>query len=290
MPTHDHNHEQKNGILVAFVLNLLFATAELIGGVLFSSVALYSDALHDFGDSLSLGLAAFFERKADSAEDPLFTYGYGRYRLLSAAITGAVLFAGGLFVLTEAIPRLFEPGDPNAYGMTGFAVVALVVNGFAAYRTSRGKGLNDRMVTWHLLEDFFGAGALLVSSLLIQWTGSGIFDPLFSILITLVIFHRVYQNGREVFHLFMQGVPPAFSIEQIEKMLREIPGVRTFHHLHLWSLDSNHHVLSVHVVIESCEKPTGDRIKAQIREALAEQSITHCTIEVECVDDECGLS
>lgn len=287
MHNHDHDHQAKGGIMVAFLLNLAFATAELIGGALFSSVALYSDALHDFGDSLSLGLAAYFERKADASEDRLFTYGYGRYRLLSAAITGVVLLAGGIFVLSEAIPRLFEPGEPNAEGMIGFALVALAVNGIAAYRTSRGKGLNDRMVTWHLLEDFFGAIALLVSSLLIRWTGMGIFDPLFSILITLVVFHRVYQNGREVFHLFMQGVPGDLSIDRIEETLGSIPRVKGFHHLHLWSLDSRHHVLSVHVILDEEDVAEQTEVKRAIREALSEASITHCTIEIETENQGC---
>lgn len=119
-------------------------------------MAILSDAVHDLGDSLSLGLSWYLDRKSKQGGDQKFSFGYQRFSLLGALINGVVLLTGSLFILSEAIPRLVEPEHSNAQGMLLFAIVGIVVNGAAVLRLKGGKTLNERVVSWHLLEDVLG--------------------------------------------------------------------------------------------------------------------------------------
>ena len=124
---HHHHHGSKN-ILLAFFLNAGFAVIELIGGYLTNSVAIYSDALHDFGDSLSLLLAYFAEKLSHKKEDEKYTFGYRRFSILSAFINGIVLFGGSIFVISESIKRLMSPEPVIPEGMLALAILGILVN------------------------------------------------------------------------------------------------------------------------------------------------------------------
>ena len=163
---HDHQHDHKssssNRIGWAFFLNVSFTIIEFVGGLLTNSTAIMADAVHDLGDSLSIGLAWLLSKLGNKQPDGLFTYGYQRFSLLGALINGFVLIAGSLWVLSAAVPRLFEPQQPHAVGMFWLAVLGVVVNGYAAYKLSHGKTLNERVLNRHLMEDVLGWVAVLI--------------------------------------------------------------------------------------------------------------------------------
>ncbi|HEX5169411.1 MAG TPA: cation diffusion facilitator family transporter, partial [Cyclobacteriaceae bacterium] len=163
---HDHEHRESLGnIRMAFWLNTGFALFELAGGILTNSVAILSDALHDFGDSLSLGLAHFFEKKSEQTRDKAFSYGYRRFSLLGAFINSIVLIVGSIFVIQEAAKRLLEPQEVNARGMLLLAVIGVVVNLVAMLRLKRGSSINERVVSLHFLEDVLGWVAVMIGSI-----------------------------------------------------------------------------------------------------------------------------
>ena len=159
---HEHMHSSSNRIGWAFFLNVSFTIIEFIGGWLTNSTAIMADAVHDLGDSLSIGLAWFLNRLSNKQADGVFTYGYQRFSLLGALINGFVLIVGSIWVLREALPRLFDPQLPDAVGMLWLAILGVTVNGFAAYKLSHGKTLNARVLNWHLLEDVLGWVAVLI--------------------------------------------------------------------------------------------------------------------------------
>ncbi|MEW8475051.1 MAG: cation diffusion facilitator family transporter, partial [Candidatus Thiodiazotropha endolucinida] len=135
---HDHNHSHHDHdsggrIGLAFALNLAFTVIEFIGGLLTNSTAIMADAVHDLGDTLSIGLGWWLNRLSGRKADLSFTYGYHRLSLLGALINGTVLVIGSIWVLDEAIPRLTDPQMPHAVGMTGLAILGVAVNGLAAY-------------------------------------------------------------------------------------------------------------------------------------------------------------
>lgn len=287
---HDHAHQSTGDIRVAFFLNLGFTIVELIGGLWTNSTAIVADALHDLGDSLSLGLAWFLERYSNKGRDATFSYGYRRFSLLAALVNAMVLVTGSVFVLATAIPRILHPEPVNAVGMLGFAVAGIVVNGLAVLRVKKGKSLNAQVVTWHLLEDVLGWVAVLVVSIVLLFVDWYILDPTLSLLITAYVLYNVVGNLKKTLVLFLQGVPGTIEIEEVERRLQAVEGVLSTHHTHLWSLDGEHHVLTTHVVVEEqTTKETLLRIKRAVLAVGEELECEHTTVEMEYEDEDCRL-
>lgn len=287
---HNHNHDSSKNIRAAFLLNLSFTIIEIIGGILTNSVAILSDAVHDLGDSLSLGLAWFLNNISQKEHTYKYTYGYRRYSLLSALINTTVLIIGSIFILWNAIPRLFSPEQPHVKGMIGFAIVGTLVNGLAAYKTKSGASLNEQVVSWHLLEDVLGWIAVLIVGIVMYFKEIPILDPILSIGITIYILINVYSNFKKVILLFLQTVPDDINIEEIIEKFHNIENVISTHHNHIWSLDSEHHVLSTHIKVDdnSTLKEIID-IKKQARNSLKDLGFEHITIEIELESEHCTL-
>ena len=265
---HNHHHNEEN-IKVAFFLNLGFALAEIIGGFFTNSMAILADALHDFGDSLSLAFSWRMERLSNKKGDQRYSYGYKRFSLLSALISAVVLLVGSFFVISEAVQRLSNPQPSNAQGMLVFALVGIAVNGYAALRTSHGRNLNSKVISWHMLEDVLGWAAVLVVSivLLIQKQPALILDPLLSLAVTAIVLFNVIKNLKKTLTLFLQGVPDSVNIDAIEEEIKKMDMVRGIHHTHVWSLDGEQHVLTTHVVLgEGAKKEQIRAIKTKIKE------------------------
>jgi cobalt-zinc-cadmium efflux system protein len=168
-----------SNIKVAFFLNLGFTIIEIIGGLWTNSIAIISDALHDLGDSFSLGLSWFLERYSRKKKDEKYSYGYRRYSLFAALINSLILIAGSIFILYKAIPRLINPEELNAKGMLIFAVTGIIINGIAVLQVRRGKSLNERIVSLHLFEDVLGWAAVFVISIVIIFKSIPILDPIY---------------------------------------------------------------------------------------------------------------
>ena len=289
--SHHHIHDTSSSIKVAFFLNLSFTILEIFGGFWTNSLAILSDAVHDLGDSLSLGLAWYLERVASKEGDHIYSYGYRRFSLLGALINTLVLIAGSLFVLSEAIPRLLNPEPSNAQGMILFAVTGILVNGTAVLRLRKGKSLNAQVVAWHLLEDVLGWVAVLVVSIILLVWEINILDPILSILITLYVLYNVIRNLRKTLRLFLQSVPDNLELAAIESRIRQVENVLDTHHTHIWSLDGQHHVLTTHVVVEeSASKEQMLCIKEDIRQLILELDISHVTVEIEFGDANCIMA
>ena len=143
-------HASTQNIKLAFFVNLLFSIGEFIGGFLINSVAIMSDAVHDLGDSISLGLSWFLQKFSNKERDERFSFGYKRFSLLGALINSFVLIAGSIFIISEAVPLLFNPEHSNAKGMFWFAIAGVLLNVFAAFRLHKGKSVNEGVVSWHL--------------------------------------------------------------------------------------------------------------------------------------------
>ncbi|MDD1662896.1 MAG: cation diffusion facilitator family transporter [Methanomicrobiales archaeon] len=289
MSPHPDDTSEKN-IRIAFILNLLFTVAEYAGGLYLNSLAITADALHDLGDSFSLGLAWFFERLSGRKPTALFSYGYRRFSLVAAFMNGVVLLVGASLILWYAVPRLLSPVRPDAPGMVVFAVVGILVNGAAAVRLKRGHTMNEQMVAWHLVEDLLGWIAILFVSLALMVWDIPVLDPAVSILITVIVLVNVVKNLRRTVVIFLQGVPPSFSLQAVGDHLSRLPGVTGVHDLHLWSLDGEHHILTAHVVIP--EGSTGEEamaIKCRVRDAAMALGIQHATLEIERLGEACML-
>lgn len=279
---HHHTTGQSNHLATAFWLNTVFAVIELVGGFLTNSVAIMSDALHDFGDSLALGTAWYFDRKAKGQRDEVYTYGYKRFSLIGALINAVVLTVGSVFILTEAAQRLINPTQPDADGMILLAIAGIIVNGIALIRLKKGTSVNERVISLHFVEDVLGWVAVLVGSVVMKFFDAPIIDPLLSIFIAAFILFNVYRNMREAFQIILQGVPQNVSEEQVKNELAGFTEIESTHDLHLWTLDGRYNILTIHIVLtKAIEVDALEELKFKIKGRLKTINVQHATIEFE---------
>ncbi|MFT6245887.1 MAG: cobalt-zinc-cadmium efflux system protein [Salibacteraceae bacterium] len=276
------NHNSSNNIRVAFFLNVGFTIFEFIGGMYVNSVAIMSDALHDFGDSLSLELSWYIEGKSKKGADHKFTFGYQRFSLLGALVNSVILIIGSIFIIIEGIDRLRYPELSNAEGMLFIALIGVAVNGYAAYKLSSGKSMNEKVIRWHLIEDVLGWVAVVIVSVVLLFKNIPYLDPALSLLITLYILWNVGKRLRETLNLFLEGSPVDLDVEKLNSRIRSLDTVISFHDFHLWSLDGEQHVFSIHLVI-SKDNSIDDliKLKKDIRLILKEFEVNRCTIEID---------
>jgi len=289
MAEHKHSHDPgSDRISIAFFLNFAFTIIEFIGGLLTNSTAIMADAVHDLGDTLSIGLSWFLSKISSKDPDKAFTYGYYRFSLLGALINGMVLIIGSVWVLSEALPRLLAPEMPHAQGMFWLAILGVTVNGYAAWKLSKGKTLNERVLNWHLMEDVLGWFSVLIVSIVLLFVQWPILDPLLSIAFTLFILINVLRNTFQTVRLFLQTAPDNRMLDDIREELAALEHVSNVHYLHLWSLDGERHVLTAHLEIDqmiSAEQQK--KIKQQIQQRLSDFPLAHTTIEFELPDEPC---
>ena len=284
------NHFNNEKIRQAFFLNLSFMLIEVIGGLITGSLAILSDALHDLGDSITLGAAWYLERISRKGRTATFSYGYKRFSLLGGLISGIVLLIGSVVVLFYAIPGLIDPKPVHAEGMLIFAVLGVIINGYAALSIRKGKSLNEKMIGLHLLEDVLGWVAVLVGSLFMVFFEIPWLDPLLSVFISLFILFHVFVNLKKNLRLLLQGTPPSIDIGKMHQTLTHFSEIRGIHDCHVWSMDGNYHVLTIHLVL--CDnydlKALAD-LKKRVRASLADSGVDHVTLEFELPDEPCGL-
>ena len=300
MHSHHHHHEVNStslkNIRIVFLLNASFTVIEVIGGVLTGSLAVLADALHDFGDTISLALAYYFETLAQRRSSKGFSYGYRRFSLLSAVFTAGFLIFGAVAVLWTAIPKLFAPETPHTEGMFALAVLGIVVNGYAATKMSHGSKLNEQMISWHFWEDLLGWVAVLLVSLAIHFFDWAFLDPLLSILVTGVILLGVFKALKKTILLFLQATPEGVDIDAMTQSAMTVEGVLGVHDLHTWSLDGENHVMTLHAVVgEGVDLASSLKIKEALKTKLQTYGKFHITLELEvdgadCPDVECSGS
>jgi len=282
---HAHGVTAEGRIGVAFFLNLAFTLVEIAGGIWTNSMAVLSDALHDLGDGIALGLSWHFARLSKRRGDETYTFGYRRFSLLGALIMSIILFAGGLVVLFEAIPRIVNPETTNAQGMFWLAIGGILINGFAALRMHGGHSVGERIVTWHFVEDVLGWVAVLLASIVMWIRDIPILDPILSIAITLYVLWNVGKHFRSTLTILLQAIPENVDLDQVQDAIRSTPGVCEVHHTHIWTQDGEHHVLTAHVVLQD----VGDYnrsmdIRSEIKRTLKSLGISHATLEFEASD------
>ena len=287
---HDHHHHSSDNIKVAFFLNFAFTILEIIGGLYVNSIAIISDAIHDLGDTISLGTSWYLEEKSHKKSNKKFSFGYKRFSLLGALINSVILIIGSLYVINEAVGRILEPEHTDAMGMIFFAVIGVLVNGYAAWKLSGGKTMNEKVASWHLLEDVLGWVAVLVVAIILNFKDIHYLDPALSLLITAYILWNVIIRLKQTLFIFLQGVPEELDINEIESKILSIDFVNSIHHMHIWSLEGEHNVFTAHIKIDDNSNLNNfKKVKSDVKDILKEYKFEHYTVEVEFNDENCDL-
>jgi cobalt-zinc-cadmium efflux system protein len=277
-------------IRAAFFLNAGFTLVEIAGGLLTNSTAILADAVHDLGDSFALAQAWYFEKLAGRGREGAYTYGYRRFTLLGGLITTVFLLGSSLYVLARAVPRLSRPSVPHAQGMIALAVAGVFLNALAMRRLAKETGFSARTVALHLLEDVLGWVAVLVVAVVLLFADVPILDPLLAIMITLYVLGRAVKNLRAIVPIFLEAAPKGTDAGLIAAGIGKIDHVRVVHHVHVWSLDGEHNVLSAHLVVDRDLSPEEyRRLKEEVRKTVERFGIFHSTVEIELPDEACRI-
>jgi cobalt-zinc-cadmium efflux system protein len=276
--------EREKRVRFAAFLNVAFTVLEIVGGFWTNSLAILSDALHDFGDSIALLVSWLFERGARRSPDTSRTFGYQRLSLFSALFSASILIGGSIIIIFQAIPRFFNPELVNAFGMVGIAVIGIIFNGAGFFLLKKGESLNEKVLSWHLLEDVLGWVGILVGGVIIYFWKFYLLDPLMTISLTAFILYNVTKNLREAINILLQGVPKHINLEAVKLDIKAITGVIGVHDIHIWSLEGETDIFTAHVVVEDEMLKKPEQTRENIRKALEKHHIEHSTIELERKD------
>ena len=292
MGHHHHDHSSATGwiLRVSLGATLAFTIFEIYAGVRSHSLALLSDAGHNFTDALALFLAAIGYYLQAKPADHVKTFGYQRAGVVAAFLNAATLIVVSLFIFWEAIARLMHPQPVDDRMMIWVAAAALILNAaimLALNRRSRGD-LNLRAAFIHMLGDAVGAGAIILGAIAIRYTGWLYIDPLLSFALGILIIYTAWDIVRESLNILLEGLPRGLELRGVTQAMSQVAGVQDVHDLHIWSLGSNTHALSSHVLIEDMPHSESETILKRINEVLCTFGIRHSTIQFEHIP--CVLS
>jgi cobalt-zinc-cadmium efflux system protein len=271
-------------VFIAVVVNVGLTIAQLVGGILAGSLALIADAVHNFSDAVSLGIAFFARKIARRQSDERMTFGYVRAELVAALINYTTLIAIGVYLAYEAILRFFSPEEVEGWTVVIVATIALVIDAVTALLTySLSKtSANIRAAFLHNVADALGSIAVIVAGALILLFGWHIVDPIVTLIIAAYILWMAFNEVGDVVRILMLGVPPGIDVEELMDAIRKVDGVEDIHHLHVWAIDENRNSLEAHIVVPDDIAPDARAVKDRIRALVRERfGVTHTTLEIE---------
>ncbi len=273
------------------VATALFVAVEGVAGFHAHSLALLSDAGHNFTDALALVLAWIANYLGSKPANEIKTYGYQRAGVLSAFVNALTLVALAAWILYESVLRLRQPEPVRQDIMIAVAAVGVLLNGgiMWALRSARHHDLNVRSAFVHMLGDALGSIAIIGGGLVIFYTGWVQVDPLLSILIAILIIWTAWDIVRESLNILLEGLPRGLQLKDVVGSMRAVDGVLDVHDLHIWSLGSSTHALSCHVLLGDVPLSTSDAILRHLNGMLAERfHIAHTTVQFEHIS--CAVS
>ena len=285
---HDHDHDHDHGyadftraFAIGIALNVGFVAVEVVFGFRANSMALLSDAGHNFSDVLGLVIAGAGGALARRGSSPRFTYGLKKASILAALANALLLFVAVGAIGAEAIRRLFHPSPAQGETIMIVAAVGIAVNGISALLFARGQhDLNVRGAFLHMAADAAVSAAVVFAGLVILWTGQQWVDPVMSLAVAAVILWSSVGLLKESVWMSLAGVPEGIDLDQVEGALVELDGVETVHDLHVWPLSTTETALTAHIVTARADYP--DALLASARAVLHDRfHIEHCTIQVE---------
>lgn len=277
-------------LIAAFAITITFMVVEVVGGLLSGSLALLADAAHMATDAAALGLALWAAWRARIPANEIHSFGYRRQQTLAAFINGFTLLLLTVWIIVEAVQRLLTPQAIQAEMMLLVGVIGLGANVLVFMILHRGENVNVRAASAHVLADLLGSVGAVSAAVIILLTGWLAADPLLSILIALLILRTAYGLLRETGHVLLEGIPPGFDQNRLQ---RELPAAVTdiidVHHIHAWALTPDKpFFLTMHATIT--EQADADGVLRDARAYVKSHfDIDHVTIQIErrhCPDQE----
>ncbi len=300
MHTHDHSHAGRHhhhahghhahgqnlgGILKAStIVTLLFVALALGAGYYAHSLALISEAWHNFSDALALllsWLAVWLQSRPPNA---VKTFGYHRAGVLAAFVNAVTLVGISIYIFYESYQRFLAPSPVSTPVMIGVAVAGLAMNGgisLALHKSSKGD-VNIRSAYIHMIGDALGSAGILIGAILIRVTGMAAIDPLLSVGIAILILWTSWDIIQESLNILLEGSPRGIEPKHVIEALRGVPGVIDVHDMHIWTLGPQMLALSCHVKIADISVSASTEILRQLNHVMGEHfQIRHTTVQFE---------
>lgn len=288
---HHHQHELNSlnkAFIIGITLNVAFVVVEFVAGFWYNSLGLISDAGHNLGDVASLVLAMLAFRLAKVHSNTKYTYGYKKSTILVSLLNAVILLVAVGFIFGESIEKLFHPRPVDGDAVAWVAGVGVLVNAFTAwlFLKDKEKDLNVKGAYLHMAADALVSVGVVISGIIITYTGWYIIDPIIGILIAIMIVYSTWGLLRDSLRLSLDGVPAGTDYEEIGKVIETEPGVKSFHHMHIWALSTTETALTVHVVIGHADEM--EKVKCSLKQKLQEAGIAHATLEFETPGNHCS--
>ena len=276
---------RRGALNLALSANGLLLVAQVAGGIVFGSLALLADSVHQFADVLALIIAVVSARVAGQPGSAKWTYGLRRIEVLGAAVSGGLLLAGAAVVVLEAFRR-GDSTDLMGGGVIVLGLVGLAVNGFSAYRLSRvaGRNLNLRSAVVHLSADAAGSVGVLVAGLAEVVAGVTWVDTAIALLIAVMVVWSAIRLLHEAWVILLEAAPEGIDLDGLAQLLGEHEDVSDVHHLHVWSIDSETVALTAHVKVDRTDLHGAQQVADELAGLLSDRGIDHSTLQVECHD------
>ncbi len=294
MPEHSHHHHsaETSGwrLLVTIVLNFVITIAEIIGGILSGSLSLISDALHNFSDGIAVIISYIAIRLNKRPKDAKFTFGYKRAEILAAVFNASVLIGISLYLFFEAYNRFANPEHVEGGLMTIVASIGLIANvtGTLLLKSGSKDNINIRSAYLHLLSDAVSSLGVIIGGIFIYLYKIYWIDPLLTVLISLYIIKESYEIVKEATEVLMMAAPENLSIDELEKEIMKLDGVKNIHHVHLWRVNEKDIHFEAHVEVDDVLVSKTEEMLTQIENTMHDKfDISHVTIQFEC--DRCNV-
>jgi len=248
MSSHHHEVSGKN-LFLTIILNIIITISQIVGGIISGSLALLSDAMHNFSDVLALFIAYFANRLAARPNSAAKTFGYKRAEILAALFNASVLIGIAIFLIVEAAHKFYHPEAINSVWVIGLGTLSIVLNTASVLLVKEDShdNMNVRAAYLHLLTDVMTSIAVVGGGLLMYYFGIFWIDPLISALIALYLIWASFGLVRESSAILMQFTPKGLDVDAVVRAIEEEPEIEDVHHIHIWKLDDNHIHLEAHL-------------------------------------------
>ncbi|MFQ3854310.1 CDF family zinc efflux transporter CzrB [Staphylococcus sp. 2S1] len=293
---HGHNHahghvhtNNKKILLISFLIIGIFMIVEIIGGFVSNSLALLSDGLHMFSDTISLGVALLAFIYAERHANRHKTFGYKRFEILVALFNGVTLFVIGIIIIVEAIGRFFNPQEVQSTEMFIISVTGLIVNLIVAYLMFKGgdtsHNINMRGAFLHVLGDLLGSVGAIIVAVLIWSFNLTIADPIASIIVSVLIIRSSRGITKSSLNILMEGTPSDVNLNQVFSMITKEEQIKNIHDCHIWTISNEMNALSCHAVVPNTMTiEEGEVLLNRLEHKLEHLNIQHMTIQLETTD------
>jgi cobalt-zinc-cadmium efflux system protein len=290
--SHQHDHTEgtsEKNLFITMLLNFLITVVEIVGGIVSGSLSLLSDAIHNFSDGIAIIVSYIAIRLSKKPRTLKYTFGLKRAELLAAIINASTLIIISFFLIKEAIERFSHPTPITGNLMLVVAVVGLIANVIGTLLLKKGsdQNINIRAAYIHLLSDAVSSLAVIIGAVFIMMFNITWIDPALTIMISLWILKETYEIVKESVDVIMMSTPPDIDINEVQRAIEAVPGVKNIHHVHLWKMNDSDIHFEAHIDVDDVPVSRTAEIRGAIEQCLRDTyDINHTTLQFEC--DSCS--